>query len=300
MERIEKIIKKAKEKSLYELLEFSIINLDKPSGPTSFQIDEYLRNIFQTKKTSHFGTLDPKVGGVLPISLKRACRLMRYFIKENKTYVGIMHLHKNIEEEIIEKEIKKFIGKIKQIPPRRSSVKRQERIREIYDFKILEREEKDVLFEVTCEAGTYIRKLIHDFGKNIGGAHMTELRRTRAGIFSENDEEFIDLYKFDNIIEKWKGGEEKELRKILIPGEIILKILPSIKIKDNDEIIKKLYNGFPLKKEYFENKNELNQIKEKNAVCAITENDLIGIYEIVYDKSIVAKPQFVYKKDSKV
>jgi H/ACA ribonucleoprotein complex subunit 4 len=63
------------EKSLKELLEFGILNIDKPSGPTSFDISDGVRKKLGLRKTSHFGTLDPKVTGVLPIALNRACKL---------------------------------------------------------------------------------------------------------------------------------------------------------------------------------------------------------------------------------
>ena len=72
--------KRKKEKPIKELLEFSIINIDKPAGPTSFGVDVIVKKLFNSKKVSHFGTLDPMVTGVLPLALNRACRLMGYFI----------------------------------------------------------------------------------------------------------------------------------------------------------------------------------------------------------------------------
>ena len=135
-------LKKLKEKkSVEELLEFGIINIDKPSGPTSFDISDYIRKKLGIKKTSHFGTLDPKVTGVLPIALNRACKLTGFFLGENKEYVGIMRIHKDISLKEIEKAVKKeFTGKITQLPPVKSRVKRQERVREIKSFKILEKD----------------------------------------------------------------------------------------------------------------------------------------------------------------
>lgn len=76
-------------KSVKELLNFSILNIDKPSGPTSFQVSDFVRKELGLKKTSHFGTLDPKVTGVLPIALGRACKLTGFFIGHNKEYTGI-------------------------------------------------------------------------------------------------------------------------------------------------------------------------------------------------------------------
>ena len=121
-------IKKIKQKkSIQELLEFGIINIDKPSGPTSFDISDFVRKTLGLRKTSHFGTLDPKVTGVLPIALNRACKLTGFFLGEDKEYVGIMRIHKDASLKEIQKVInEKFIGKIIQLPPVKSRVKRQE------------------------------------------------------------------------------------------------------------------------------------------------------------------------------
>ena len=82
-----------------ELLNFSLINIDKPSGPTSFQVSQYVKDSLRLSKTSHMGTLDPQVSGVLPITLGRACKLSNCFMNKNKEYVGVMHLHENISKE---------------------------------------------------------------------------------------------------------------------------------------------------------------------------------------------------------
>jgi H/ACA ribonucleoprotein complex subunit 4 len=286
----EKILEQAKKKSIKELLEFSILNIDKPAGPTSFGVDEHIREKLNIKKTSHFGTLDPAVGGVLPISLGRACKLMEYFIHREKTYVGVMHLHKDIEENELRKEVDKFKGKIKQTPPLRSRVKRVERERTIYEFEILEKEGKDVLFKVRCEAGTYVRTLMHNLGENIGGAHMTELRRIQASIFSEDDKEFVNLYDFDKAIAEYNKGNEKELRKILIPAEIIIKILPVVEVKE--EFLKQVYNGYKIKKEMLKNKFNF---KENEKFCLFNNEIFIGIYNTVNQGDILARSEFILK-----
>src|SRR3990167_9432482 len=150
-----------------KILNFSLLNIDKPSGPTSFKVSQFVRKSLNLSKTAHMGTLDPQVSGVLPITLGRACRLSEILMHRNKTYVGIMHLHEEVDRKTLEKQLKKFIGKITQLPPVRSRVKRQERQREIHTFKILEIQGKDVLFETEVQAGTYIRKLIHDLGESL-------------------------------------------------------------------------------------------------------------------------------------
>ncbi len=274
------------EKSIKEVLDFSILNIDKPSGPTSFQVDLLVKKAFNLNKTSHFGTLDPKVTGVLPIALGRACRLSNYFMHKDKTYTGIMHLHSDIPEEKLTKEMEKFIGKIKQLPPVKSRVKREEREREVKKFEILEKNEREVLFTAEVEAGTYIRKLVHDLGERIGGAHMTELRRIQAGIFSENDENFVNLYDFEKAVEEWKNGKDEELRKILIPAEeAIKKILPAVQVKK--EALKQLLTGKPIFKK------DLKTLPDSDKFAVFSEGRLIGVYRKASENNIIGRAEFV-------
>ena len=276
---------KTNKKSFQELINFSILNIDKPSGPTSFTITNYIRKSLKLNKTSHMGTLDPIVSGVLPITLGRACRLSNYFMHSDKEYIGIMRIHNEILEEKLKEIIKEFIGKITQLPPVRSSVKRQERIREVKSFDILEIQGKDILFKTQVQAGTYIRKLCFDIGEKIGGAHMLELRRARASIFSEKDKEFIDLYQFDELLK-----DQKELVKYLIPAEeAIKKVLPFIEISDKD--IKKIYTGKPLMKDDFI--DDLKNLKDE-VFAAFIKDNFIGVYRRVNEKDIFAKAEFVY------
>lgn len=286
---IEKI---RKEKPIKDLLNFSIINIDKPTGPTSFSVDTYIKKTLAVNKTSHFGTLDPMVTGVLPIALGRACRLNEYFMHRNKTYVGIMRLHMEVPMEKLKEELKKFIGKITQLPPVRSRVKRAERIREVMSFDILEIDGKDVLFKTEVQAGTYIRKLIHDLGLNIGGAHMLELRRTNAGIFSEDSKEFplVSLYEFDKALEEYKKRNDKPLRKILIPAEIVSQAIPVIQVKSGN--LKQLLTGKPLFKTDILDKEELSKVKDKFAV--FFQQQFIGCYKLSNEGDIVARPEFVF------
>ncbi|MSS74189.1 RNA-guided pseudouridylation complex pseudouridine synthase subunit Cbf5 [Candidatus Pacearchaeota archaeon] len=279
------------EKSIKELLEFGIINIDKPSGPTSFWTSQYIKKALNLNKTSHLGTLDPQVTGVLPVALSRACRLNEYLMHRDKTYVGIMRIHKEISKEELEKEVKSFVGKIMQLPPVKSRVKRQLREREVKTFKILEIEGKDILFESQVQAGTYIRKLCSDLGEKIEGAHMLELRRTQAGLFSEIDKNYpsINLYDFDKIIEEYKNGNEKPLRKIIIPGEIVSELLPVFQIRK--DVLKKLLTGSPIFESFLEEK--ITSINEGEKVCAFSNTKFIGCYKFIGKGDLVAKPEFV-------
>ncbi len=291
---IEKI---KKSKSIKELLEFGIVNIDKPSGPTSFDISDFVRRTLGLRKTSHFGTLDPKVTGVLPVALNRACKLTGFFLGEDKEYVGIMRLHKDVSLERIKDAIKnKFKGVILQKPPVKSRVKRQEREREIKVFEILEKKGQDVLFRVACQGGTYIRKLVHDLGVELKiGAHMLELRRTRAGIFGESDKKYpsVNLYDFEKIVRAFqKDPEENEsvLRKIIIPGEIVSELYPVVQIKK--EYVDRVLHGSPIFYDYLKNSKE--KISEKR-FCIFDEDRFIGVYKITAEGKIFARPEFVFQ-----
>lgn len=275
------------EKPIKELLKFSIINIDKPSGPTSFQISHSIKNSLGISKTAHFGTLDPMVSGVLPVALGRACRLNDYFMHRDKEYVGIMRLHEIVSPEKLREIINSFIGKIIQMPPVRSRVKRAPREREIKEFRILEIEGKDVLFSSVVQAGTYIRKLIHDLGEKIGGAHMLELRRIKAGIFTEKN--LVNMYDFEKAVSEYGKGNEEPLRSILIPAEIVSAILPSIQA--NPDSLKQILIGKPLFPKDILNKSDLDNV---NDCFVLLDNDmLIGVYHKIQEKDIIARPDFV-------
>lgn len=284
-------IEKIKQKKLIqELLEFGIINIDKPSGPTSFDISEFVMKKLGLRKTSHFGTLDPQVTGILPVALNRACKLTGYFLGEDKEYVGIMRIHKDVSLEKIKIIIEeKFTGIITQVPPVKSRVKRQEREREIKSFEILEQEGKDFLFRANVQGGTYIRKLIDDLGKNIGGAHMLELRRIRAGIFKE--EGIVNLYDFEKAVDEYKKGNEKKLREIIIPAEIITELHPVVQIKK--EIAPLVLKGSPIHNHFLEKKEnfEMGEI-----VCAFSGDRFIGMFKIINSGTIFAKSEFVMQE----
>lgn len=211
-----------------ELLNYGIIVINKPRGPTSHQVADYVKKIVGADKSGHSGTLDPDVSGVLPTALGEATKITGLMLKSPKEYIGIMHLHSEVNNEKLAEGINTFIGTITQLPPRKSAVKREERQREIYEFEILEREEKEILFRVKCQAGTYIRKLIHDLGITLKtGAHMAQLVRTKAGPFT--DKEMISLQDLTDAIHIWKEkNDETELRKIIKPIERLTENLPKL------------------------------------------------------------------------
>jgi len=134
----------------------------------------------------------------------------------------------------LRKVLEEFQGPLYQRPPVRSSVKRKLRTRTIYYINLLEMDERNVLFKVGCEAGTYIRKLCYDVGEVLGcGAHMQELRRTRVGPFVE-DKSLVTLHDVSYLFSRWQeSNDESILRKFVYPMEKALDLLPKIHVRDS-------------------------------------------------------------------
>ncbi|MBN2367823.1 RNA-guided pseudouridylation complex pseudouridine synthase subunit Cbf5 [Candidatus Woesearchaeota archaeon] len=230
-ETSDKFGKYPEKRTVEELFNLGIVNIDKPAGPTSHQVSAYVKDILSLKKAGHSGTLDPNVTGVLPVALGKATKIVQTLLKAGKEYVCVMHVHKQVPEYELYKVFEKFTGMISQLPPVKSSVKRQWRERTIYYIDVLEIKDQDVLFAVGCQAGTYIRKLCSDIGKELGtGAHMAELRRTKAGPFSEST--LFTLQDLTDAFYYYKKGKDKFIRKALQPIENAVSHLPKIWVLD--------------------------------------------------------------------
>lgn len=173
--------------------------------------------------------------GVLPVTLEDATKVVQALLYSGKEYVCVMKLHGNAEEASVRKVLGEFEDVIYQRPPLRSSVKRQLRTRRIYYLVFLEIEGRNVLFKVGCEGGTYIRKLCYDVGEVLGcGAHMQELRRTRAGPFVETGGDLVTLHDVAYQFMKWQENkDEKILRKFVQPMEKALTLVPKVYIRDS-------------------------------------------------------------------
>ncbi|RLI89006.1 MAG: RNA-guided pseudouridylation complex pseudouridine synthase subunit Cbf5 [Candidatus Altiarchaeales archaeon] len=215
-----------------EYIKNGIVNLDKPSGPTSHQVVSWVKEILHLKKAGHSGTLDPKATGILPVALENSTRILQTLLPADKKYIALMKLHGNVSDRKLEEILTYFRGNILQRPPLRSAVKRQLRIKSIYSIKLIERSENFILFSVDCEAGTYIRKLCHDIGLVLGtGAHMERLRRIRVGPFTEKN--IVTLHELKDAYEFYlEDGNEEYLRRCILPKEYAIQHLKKIWIKD--------------------------------------------------------------------
>jgi tRNA pseudouridine55 synthase len=172
------------------------------------------------------------VTGVLPLALEDATKTIQAFLLTGKEYVCLMALHGDVEEKKVRAVLDEFVGDILQRPPVRAAVRRDVRKRRIYYIRDVEMNGREVLFKVGCQAGTYIRKLVYDIGEVLSvGAHMRELRRTRAGSFTE--EESFSLYDLMELSGASASQREEVARRIVKPMESAFEYVPRIYIRDS-------------------------------------------------------------------
>lgn len=255
-----------------------IIPLKKKENMTSFLAVKRVRGIVGEKKCGHTGTLDPMATGVLPVALGGATRFIELLPTHKKAYKATFKLGLKTDtldiwgtvveesgetvalEEIL-KILPQFMGKIKQVPPMYSALKkdgvrlyelarqgieieREERECEIFKLDIAEVLQNEFSLYTECSSGTYIRSLISDIGEALGtGAVMTSLNRTFACGISE--EECITLEELENY------RDNSELEKIIISVDKILSEYPKINItrpqavrfKNGGELLKNRIKG---------------------------------------------------------
>ena len=226
---------KPEERTAEDYIRYGVINLDKPAGPTSHEVAAWTKKILKIARIGHGGTLDPKVTGILPVTLEDSTKIVQALLHSGKEYLCIMKLHGDVEEWKVRKVLREFEDVIYQRPPLRSSVKRQLRTRRIYYINFIEKNERNILFRVGCEGGTYIRKLCYDIGEILScGAHMQELRRTRAGPFSENSNKKVTLHDVAYWFAEWQEKKDtRSLHEFIQPMEIALGLIPKILVRDS-------------------------------------------------------------------
>lgn len=256
------------ERSITDLIEFGVINLDKPPGPTSHQVSNWVGDLLSETKTAHVGTLDPKVTGCLPVLTGTATRLVQALL-ERKRYVSVLELHDDPPRDW-RSILTEFESVIYQKPPKKSAVRRNIRTREIYQLRILDREDRKLLLEIECESGTYIRKLCHDIGLALGtGAHMGDLRRTGTTPFTDTD--LVTLHDLTDAITTWRDQSNDEpLRSMLHPGERALSHLPRVIIADSAAT--EVTNGAPI---YAPGIIQIPDIDEHTLVACYTPDESV-------------------------
>ena len=234
------------------LAESGVLLVDKPTEWTSHDAVNCVRRRFRVRKVGHCGTLDPNATGLLVLVLGRATKLSSKLSGQDKTYEGTMRLGvetfsqdregevtatadpSDVRPEDIQRVAAHFVGEIMQIPPMVSAVKkdgkrlykmarkgqvveREPRPVTIHELTIREIRMPDVLFEVRCSKGTYVRTLCADMGRQLGcGAYLHALRRTCSGDFRVED-----AYGMETI----KTWEREQLLEALIPLTEVVRFL---------------------------------------------------------------------------
>ena len=220
-------------RSIEQLLNYGFILLDKPNGPTSHETVAWVKKILHVPKAGHSGTLDPQVSGLLPIGLGEATKALIVLLLGPKEYHALGRLHTLPPKEKLADVLKQLTGKIFQKPPQRSAVSRQTRIRHVYEIEVIEQKERLLLLRILCEAGTYVRKIFYDLGEILSeGATMIELRRSRVGHFNE-DSNLVKIHDLVDAYALWKDGDDKKLRRIIMPIEFTLSEIKSVVIRDS-------------------------------------------------------------------
>jgi len=214
-------------------LRYGFIVVDKPRGPTSHEVAAWVKRILNLDRAGHSGTLDPGVSGVLPVALGESTKAMPAINTLDKEYIMVMKLHGDVDDDKLRAILKEFTGAIYQRPPLRSAVKRQVRVKHVYELELLERDGRYVLIRMNVESGTYARKLAYDIGEVLGvGANMRELRRVRVGCFTEK--EAVKLQDLKDAYTLYKEyGVEDLLRTYVKPVEYMVKHLPKVWIRDS-------------------------------------------------------------------
>ncbi len=301
--------------------------IDKPAGLTSHDCVNRLRKVFGIRKIGHSGTLDPSVTGVLPIAIGNATRLIPY-LQGSKTYKGIIQLGSitntdDLQGEIIESRIwpsisendmnsllDSFRGEILQKPPIFSSVhvngvRAYDKARKGEKFELIPKKvyinklnliswsqrKGELLIDVDCSTGTYIRSLARDIGEQIGcGGYLKKLRRTKAYSFNEKHSVLLP--------DKAEFYPKSKKPKVLNPN-IFFKHLSSFELISEEEVTSwrsgrkiSFYNNIKRLKSVEKGKIENSFINNKTILVLDKNKKILGIANL--DESFEIKPKVVF------
>jgi len=238
-----------------------IVVLDKANGLSSNAALQEVKRLYEANKAGHAGSLDPLATGVLPVCLGEATKVSQFLLDSDKRYrarikLGIRTDTGDSEGSIIERNegisvsrkaiegaLTKFKGEVEQVPPMHSAIKmngvplyklarkgitveREPRLVTLYQICLVEFVNSELELEISCSKGTYIRTIADDLGQELGcGAHVIELRRTQAGVFTEKD----SISSEELALEKENRGLDK-IDQFLIPMDRAIQDLPEVNL----------------------------------------------------------------------
>lgn len=260
-----------------------ILLIDKPSGLSSNNTLQKVKNIYQAKRAGYIGTLDPLSTGMLPICFGKATKFSQFLSNTDKFYYVIARLGQTTDtydsygritsekpvfftKKHLQKIINNFLGEISQIPPIYSAIKYNgmplykyarkgikipiinSRKVKIYEIKIVYLKKNEIALNIYCSKGTYIRSIIHDLGNQLKcGAHVISLRRLYLANYKKKN--MITLKYLENLTYYNKKLQysiiQKKLISLLISIENALFFLPEINLVEKEILL--LKNGIPVK-----------------------------------------------------
>lgn len=237
-----------------------VLLLNKPVGLTSNAALQKAKRLLNAQKAGHTGTLDPFADGLLPLCYGEATKFSHYLLDADKTYRAVMQLGVTtttgdpegdilqtravtVDAENVRAAMQNFFGAIEQIPPMHSALKHQGR--PLYEYAragieidrpprrvtihaldLIDCALPQVVFDVRCSSGTYIRTLAQDIGASLGcGAYMTALTRTASGIFNLADATTLENLEAMNATQRIA---------LLLPSDCLVQHLPAIELDDAD------------------------------------------------------------------
>ena len=290
-----------------------ILVLDKPLGVTSNRALQTAKHLYFAAKAGHTGSLDPLATGVLPLCFGEATKFSQYLLDADKAYqstfvLGVATATGDAEGEILAtangchiteaavlEALAEFRGEIEQVPSMYSAIKQngqplyklarqgkevERKARkvvikqlELRGFRAGENPQVDIYLE--CSKGTYVRSIAEDLGKALGcGAHVSALRRTRAGPFSIEDS--VSL----NTLEALKSNEQlAQMDALLLPADTALGGLPLVRLSES--------GGFYIR--------QGQPVQVPNAPCdgmvrvALETGEFLGIGEILDDGRVAPR-----------
>ena len=238
-----------------------IVVLDKANGLSSNAALQEVKRLYEANKAGHAGSLDPLATGVLPVCLGEATKVSQFLLDSDKCYrarikLGIRTdtgdsegsiIERNegisVSRKAVERALTKFKGEVEQVPPMHSAIKmngvplyklarkgitveREPRLVTLYQICLVEFVNSELELEISCSKGTYIRTIADDLGQELGcGAHVIELRRTQAGVFTEKD----SISAEELALEKENSGLDK-IDQFLIPMDRAIQDLPEVNL----------------------------------------------------------------------
>lgn len=272
-----------------------VLVIDKPVGLTSHDVVQVVRRGTHIRRAGHTGTLDPRASGVLVVLLGPAVRLSEYVSASNKRYQAVIQLGTatdtydangvitktapvEITEEEFEEALRQFEGEIEQVPPPYSAIKVKgkrayEMAREgeeveleprtihVYSIELLEWAPPEVVVDVYCSSGTYMRSLAHELGERIGcGAHLVGLRRTKSGRFTLRDSTPLNKLR--------QAFDDGSWYQYLIPAAEALSDWPSIEL--TQEQVEDVHHGHRIPAEP-DSPKQVRAISEQGELVALLE-----------------------------